>query len=132
MEPTINVGDIVFVKETTDIKEQDIVSFRENNAIVTHRVEDITVDENNVTIYKTKGDANSAEDTGTVKIEDIEGKYCFKIGQVGKVILFLKTKTGIGILAIILILCLFFSKGKTEKRVEPKRMGNKQKGKHSK
>lgn len=132
MEPTINVGDIVFVKETKDIQKQDIISFRENNAIVTHRVEDITVDENNVTIYKTKGDANSAEDTGTVKIEDIEGKYCFKIGQVGKVILFLKTKTGIGILAIILILCLFFSKGKTEKRVEPKRMGNKQKGKHSK
>ena len=38
MEPTLNTGDIVFVKETTDIKEQDIISFKVNNSIVTHRI----------------------------------------------------------------------------------------------
>ena len=78
MEPTLNIGDIVFIKETTDIKEQDIVSFKINNAIVTHRIVEIKK-ENDKTLYTTKGDANSGNDTEVLRIEDIEGKYIFKV-----------------------------------------------------
>ena len=102
MEPTLNVGDIVFVKETTDIKEQDIISFKEQNAIITHRVVGIKR-ENDKDYYITKGDANSGNDTELVSIEDVEGKYSFKILWVGNVILFLQKPVVLIILFLILL-----------------------------
>lgn len=102
MEPTLNIGDIVFVKETTNIKEQDIVSFRVQNSIVTHRVVEIK-EENEKNIYITKGDANSGNDTELLSIENIEGKYIFKIPFIGRIILFLQKPIG------MIILCLIFS-----------------------
>lgn len=114
MEPTLSVGDIVFVKETKDIKEQDIIAFRINNSIVTHRLVEI-IDEEDGKKYKTKGDSNTTEDLELLKIDDIEGKYSFKIGKLGNIILFLKTKTGIIILVILFSISILFSNDKTDK-----------------
>ena len=117
MEPTLNIGDIVFVKETTDIREQDIVSFKANNAIVTHRIVEIKKeDEKN--LYITKGDANSGNDTEELSIENIEGKYCFKIPFLGNVILFFQ-KT-IGIISLFLIFAVIIVITSEKPKVVPK------------
>lgn len=114
MEPTLNIGDIVFVKETTNIKEQDIVSFRVQNSIVTHRVVEIK-EENEKNIYITKGDANSGNDTELLSIENIEGKYIFKIPFAGRIILFLQKPIGIIILCLIFSIFLMIESKKTKK-----------------
>ena len=117
MEPTLNIGDIVFVKETTDIKEQDIISFKVNNAIVTHRVIEIKK-ENEKTFYITKGDANSGKDTELLRIENIEGKYCFKISYFGNIILFFQKHIGIIILFLTLGIALIVSHTGTKKNAK--------------
>ncbi len=116
MEPTISVGDVVFVVETQDINKDDIISFKVNNSVVTHRVIEVIIDDGGEKQYKTKGDANDTEDVGTVKPQDIEGKYLFKIGQVGNIILFLKSEVGIIIFVLILAMILFFGNSKSEKK----------------
>lgn len=122
MEPTLNIGDIVFVKETTDIKEQDIVSFKINNAVVTHRIVEIKK-EDDKTLYITKGDANSGNDTEILSIEDIEGKYSFKISYLGNVILFFQKPIGIISLFLIFAVILVITSVKSEKN--PKHMKRK-------
>ncbi len=62
MKPTLNEGDIVFVKETKEIKENDIIAFREGNSVVTHRVFEL-YKEDGKEYYITKGDANNGTDT---------------------------------------------------------------------
>lgn len=108
MEPTLNVGDIVIVKETNDIKEQDIISFKVQNSIVTHRVVEIKK-ENEKNFYITKGDANSAVDLELIELKDIEGKYIFKIPLLGNIIMLLQKPIAVGILILILIVSLILS-----------------------
>ncbi len=115
MKPTLNVGDIVFVKETTDIKEQDIISFKINNTIVTHRIVEIKK-EDDKTLYVTKGDANSGNDTELVSIEDVEGKYSFKILWIGNVILFLQKPVVLIILFLILLVVLVIESKKPKRK----------------
>lgn len=117
MEPTLNVGDIVFVKKDTDIKVDDIIAFRIENGVVTHRVIEI-IEKDGEKLYKTKGDANNTADDEFIRLSDIEGKYSFKIWYIGNIILFLKTKTGIGLLIAILMLSLFLGITKKEESKE--------------
>ena len=123
MEPTLNTGDIVFVKETTDIKEQDIISFKVNNSIVTHRIIE-TKKEENKKLYITKGDANSGIDSKLTSMEEIEGKYVFKIPLIGNVIIFLKSPLGIAILLLILITFFIISFKKTKKKPQDMKKGS--------
>ena len=122
MEPTLNIGDIIFVKETADIKQQDIVAFKVNDAVVTHRVVEIKK-ENEKTFYITKGDANSSNDTELLRIENIEGKYIFKIPFLGKAILFFQKPIGIFGLFLIFAVVLVISCVKSNKN--PKHMKRK-------
>ena len=108
MKPTIDIGDIVLVKETPEIKKKDIVAFKVDGSVVTHRVVDI-IEEGNEVFYQTKGDANKTVDPDLIKFEDIEGKYIFKIGVVGKIILFLKTDFGIFYFIGAFLIYLFLS-----------------------
>ena len=58
MEPTINVKDLIVVSQTDKIKENDIITYRDNNDFITHRVIKIEGD-----ILTTKGDSNNSTDT---------------------------------------------------------------------
>lgn len=121
MEPTLNIGDVIFIKETEKIEENDIVSFNENGNVITHRVvEIIEQDEldiqNGKELYKTKGDANESEDQNLVAKEDIEGVYCFKIPKIGVIITFLQSKVGIVVfLGVLLILYICMSRANSKK-----------------
>lgn len=57
MEPTLNINDIILVKDTTGIKNGDIITYIDNRDFITHRVIDI---EDN--ILTTKGDSNNSND----------------------------------------------------------------------
>ena len=76
MSGTLEVGDIIVVKLTKEVKENDIVTYIENNAVITHRILEI----NDKTIT-TKGDANNTEDEPITK-DDIIGKVVFTFKNV--------------------------------------------------
>ncbi len=117
MSPELKIGDLVFVKDTDDIKRNDIISFRVNNSVVTHRVIEV-LEEDGVLKYMTKGDANSGVDTEILTTEDIEGKYVFKIPLVGNLVMFLKTPAGIFSLLLIFGIILFVDSLKSQKNIK--------------
>lgn len=120
MEPNLNIGDIVFMKEVdeSDIYVDDIIAFRDEQSIVTHRV--IGIVENDGKEFVTKGDNNSSKDSHNVTYEDIEGKYIGKIPYLGNIILFFKDK--VVILIVILVFCLgYLYSVKIAKRKEKRR-----------
>ena len=98
MEPTLNIGDVVIVKND-EIKINDVISFRENMSVVTHRVVDIQKLDGEIK-YQTKGDNNNSPDTSFVSKKNVEGKVVYKIEKIGKILLILQKKEVI-ILAII-------------------------------
>lgn len=79
MEPAIMTGSLAFIdKKAHQIAEGDVISFRSGDALVTHRVVEIT-DEG----YRTKGDNNKVEDVGIVEEENVEGKVAFNVPGLG-------------------------------------------------
>ena len=88
MEPELSIGDLLFVKETEDYKENDIVVFQEGNTLIVHRV--IEIDGETIT---TKGDANNIADE-PINISSVKGKMWFCVSYVGKIVEFLKTPVG--------------------------------------
>ena len=116
MEPNLNIGDVVIVRETDDIKVGDIISFRDNMEIITHRVSDIQVLDGE-TKYQTKGDNNNNVDTEFVNLESIEGKVINKIPKIGNILLFLQRKEII-ILAIVTYYIYMFRRSKGVRKDE--------------
>ena len=57
MQPTLDINDIIIVKITEDVKVGDIITYREENDFITHRVIS-----NNKDTFVTKGDYNNTED----------------------------------------------------------------------
>ena len=65
MEPSLNVGDIVYVKDcgASKVNIGDVINFHREDEkyTVTHRCVDI-IEKGNETFFKTKGDANEDND----------------------------------------------------------------------
>jgi signal peptidase len=77
MEDTLQIEDIIIIKlGNENIKENDIITFRQDKNFITHRVKKI--DENAII---TKGDNNPNEDE-PIKKEDILGKVQIIIPEV--------------------------------------------------
>ncbi len=101
MEPTINVDDLIIIKEENNYKEQEIVTYKSNkNSIITHRITRIE----NELIY-TKGDNNNTEDE-PIKASQIQGKLVYKINGFGKIVTILSSPIGIAIFIAILYLII--------------------------
>lgn len=98
MEPTYYPGDLVIIKNKNRVKleKKDVITFIDDNEIVTHRIIETTTEG-----YKTKGDNNDVEDAKILKDSDIIGEVSFKIPKAGYVIQFLAKP---GVVAIELIL----------------------------
>lgn len=112
MEETLSVGDIVLIREEENYKKDDIISFREENTIITHRIIEITDDG-----FITKGDANNAVDSEVVKQKDIIGKKILIIPWIGYIRITLMSPVG---LIIVMSICvvLYFAKRQIEEREE--------------
>lgn len=79
MESEIYAGDVAVVKEVDEdeIKEGDIIAFREGETVITHRIVK-QEEENGEKVFYTKGDNNNEIDTNTVSLNQIEGVYKLK------------------------------------------------------
>lgn len=97
MEPAIPVGSIVITKEQSSYEIEDIISFQEEGAIITHRI--ITIDRER---YITKGDANNVADTEEVQQKQILGKVILTIPLLGYLVMWLMSPFGIISLFIII------------------------------
>lgn len=100
MEPEFSAGDFLIIHEETDYRVGDVVTFRDEGALTTHRIV-----EEGPQGYTTKGDFNNVPDSQSVSGEQIVGKVVLVIPGLGQVLLFLRTPTG---LMVILLLGLFF------------------------
>lgn len=111
MEDTIKIKDIVIVKLTDEVQEDDIITYRYKNDFVTHRVVKINNNEEIIT----KGDTNTSKDDPISK-KDIVGKVVFIISNVAVWIEVLKTpQVIIAILITIIAIMILFKKPKENK-----------------
>lgn len=106
MQSEIYAGDLAIVKEVDpdELKEGDVIAFRQGDIVITHRIERI-IEENGEKQFITKGDNNNFEDVYPVYPNMIEGKFEFKIAKLGNVAIFIQTPMGTAVaLAIPVIL----------------------------
>lgn len=115
MQPELNIGDMVVVKEITDseLNVGDIISYRNGQSVVTHRIHKIYYKDGQKQ-YITKGDYNNVEDSIVLTINSIEGKVVNKLTGIGNITIFLQSKYPIIIITIIFFLYLLSRKNKKE------------------
>lgn len=109
MEPKIPVNNIIITKKIDEdkIKVGDVISYldEDNNIVVTHRVINIKYT-NGEFFYETKGDNNTMKDNNLVSYSQVQGKYLFSIPMLGKLISYVKTPKGMGVVIFYLI-CIY-------------------------
>ena len=76
MSPTIEIGDIVFVKIGEEVQENDIITYKNGNAFITHRI--IEIDGDSIIA---KGDNNNTQDEA-IQRNDIIGKVTYIMNNV--------------------------------------------------
>lgn len=77
MKDALDIYDVVVVKITKDVNEDDIISYQEGNEIITHRVLKINGEE-----ITTRGDANNTEDK-TITKDNVIGKVIYVCEKTG-------------------------------------------------
>lgn len=105
METKINIGDLIIVKEidAKNIKKGDIIAFKKDKIVISHRVVEIYNDDGGFN-FTTKGDNNDVIDNFLVNSYEIQGVFVNKIPGLGNVLLFLGKP--IGLLLVILIIII--------------------------
>lgn len=109
MQPGIDSGDVVIVREVdpATVRAGAVITFRSpteagthSGTVVTHRVIDVIRREDGH-YFRTKGDANENPDPVLVPADDIVGRVVLTIPEVGHLLLFAQTKTGLVTLVIL-------------------------------
>lgn len=120
MEPAIKVGDIIIVKDTqgNDLKINDVISFRQGQTVVTHRIVEIQ-EKDGEKLYITKGDNNNIEDSGEALYSQIEGKVIGRIPFLGRISRMLQGK--VMMIVIALMAYIYFSHTSKINRVKNRR-----------
>lgn len=111
MEPTFYKDDLVVVRKCSEkeLKKGDIITFKQDDRIISHRIDRITKEKGEVK-FITKGDNNEVRDQEMVEVQDIYGKVLFSIKDVGKVIHYIQNARGfINIVMFIIILFVLIS-----------------------
>ncbi|GAA0466981.1 signal peptidase I SipW [Alkalibacillus silvisoli] len=104
MEPEFQTGSVIAVQpdgDMTRFTEGDVITFMEEERLVTHRVVDVVESGENV-MYETKGDNNNAPDRDLVLSDNVVAEYTgFTIPYVGYIASFAQSQLG-GALMLIL------------------------------
>lgn len=100
MEPTIMTGDIIVIQEHNQYNTNDVVTFKDSDRIVTHRIieEEGSASER---AFQTKGDANRSADEARIKHSDILGEVIFTVPKLGYMVSFGQSLPGLIVLVII-------------------------------
>ena len=99
MEPTYHVGSLIYVKSVdyTQLKGGDVITFMlDENTVATHRIVGVVPDDEDPTVlrYRTKGDANEAEDGSLVHYKNVIGSPVFTIPYLGYVASYIQNPPG--------------------------------------
>ena len=112
MYPVLKYGDVVLVKETgyDTIKKGDIITYygkegEVKNKIITHEVIDILT-ENNTTVLKTKGRANTGVDPYVYE-DQVYGKFVYRFTLISMLSKIIRDKIGFVICILIPFSILF-------------------------
>ncbi len=111
MYPQIQSGDLIICRtaEPESIRVGDVVAFFDpagsGSSVVTHRVTEVTEQDGSLA-WKTKGDANNAEDRLPVPAEKLVGVYRSRIPGLGNVVMFMQTTLGLIVCVVCPILLL--------------------------
>ena len=107
MEPELKKDDVVVIKKAKadNLKQGDIVTFKQNGETITHRIVQID-DIEDGKLYITKGDINNVQDEQGLRFDQIEGKLVIKIPQLGKMVA--SFKNGIIIVLVLLISAIIY------------------------
>lgn len=89
MEPAVDGGSLVYVQDTGEYEPGDVITFRVDEQVVTHRVVDETPRG-----YVTKGDANDAPDEWRVTDEQVVGELVFAVPLYGTLLNLVSTPLG--------------------------------------
>ena len=115
MEPTYHTGSVIYVKEVDykELKVGDAITFMvDEDTIATHRIGEILPDEEDpeVVRFRTKGDANDAEDGTPVHYKNIIGQPIFSIPKLGYIVDYVQRPPGmylgIAVGAVLLMLII--------------------------
>ncbi|HEX9123628.1 MAG TPA: signal peptidase I [Actinomycetota bacterium] len=110
MSPTIQVGDIVVVKQMSALEARvgDVVTFREPSdpgRLITHRVRKISVADG-VVSFETKGDANTSVEEWTVASGGSIGVVLYRVPKLGYVLFHVRGPFGRLLLVVLPALLL--------------------------
>ena len=126
MEPTLNKNDLVLVQkcELSELQEGDIITFKQDERTISHRILNITKDEETIR-FKTKGDNNEIPDQDEVEENQVYGKVVFRIKKIGNIVSYIQNIRGfinIVIFAIIVyILVSLKDKQKNTRKMKRKK-----------
>lgn len=130
MEPTYHTGALLYVKDVdyTELAEGDVITFMlDEDTVATHRIVGVVPDEDDPTVirYRTKGDANAAEDGTLVHYKNVIGTPVFSIPYLGYVTSYIQQPPGMYVAisaGALLILLVFlpdlFSDGEKKQKAE--------------
>ena len=139
MEPTYHTGSLIYVKKVdpyTITDGQPITFMLDENTVATHRVVGIVPDEEDPTVirFRTKGDANEAEDGSLVHYKNVIGTPIFSIPYLGYVADYIQHPPGMYIAisggAVLLLLVFLPDVFASDKDEEKKKKRKKSAGKH--
>ena len=129
MEPTYHTGSLIYVKKVDPytVKEgQPITFLLDENTVATHRVVGIVPDEEDPTVirFRTKGDANDAEDGSLVHYKNVIGTPIFSIPYLGYIAdyiqhppgMYIAISAGAVLLLLVFLPDVFADDGKDEKK----------------
>ena len=99
MEPTYQTGSVIYVKEVdyTTLQPGDVITFAiSEDMVATHRIVGVVPDDEDPSVlrYRTKGDANDAEDGTLVHYKNIVGKPVFTIPYLGYIASYIQSPPG--------------------------------------
>lgn len=97
MSGTIEVDDMVIIHRRDSYSWGDIITYKDGENLVTHRIVEIFEDGS----YITKGDANNTADSEPVPFDSVIGRVALTIPKIGRFISALRTPFGMCCLVLI-------------------------------
>lgn len=115
MEPAYPVGSLIYVKKVDPraLTSGDVITFMlDEKTVATHRIVEVVPDEADAAVmrFRTKGDANNAEDGSLVHYKNVIGTPVFTIPKLGYVANYIQNPPGtyLAISAGAMLLLLVF------------------------